>query len=183
MKKLLFLFLVSDFLFSACKTSEDDIPVIEIVSLYVNDNETNYRDKIEDLPVLAIGDELKIDLKLTGKKMGLSRFVIQEKKAISQEMNGEKESEINLFSMDIEYSKNEVSNALGNPEEGTLAFKDEVYKTTVKVKFTIIAIAKEAAIVFYLSSKGNGSNEATKMELNLQLSNNSIPTIEITEFI
>jgi hypothetical protein len=179
MKKVLFLFLVLNFLFSACKTSEDDIPVIEIASLYVNDNETNYRDKIEDLPVLAIGDELTIDLKLTGKKMGLSRFVIQERKAISQELNEEEKSKMNLFSMDIEYNENEVSNALGKPEEGTLAFKDEVYTATVKVKFTIIAIAEEAAVLFYLS--GNGNNEAVKMELNLQLSNNSIPTIEITE--
>ncbi|KAA6321349.1 hypothetical protein EZS27_028990 [termite gut metagenome] len=77
MKKLLFVFLVLNFLFSACKTSEDDIPVIEMVSLYVNDSKTNYRDKTEDLPVLAIGDELTIELKLTGRKMGLSRFLIQ----------------------------------------------------------------------------------------------------------
>ncbi|KAA6321350.1 hypothetical protein EZS27_028991 [termite gut metagenome] len=92
-------------------------------------------------------------------------------------MTEKEKLEMNLFSIDIEYSAKEVSNALSKPEEGLLAFNDGVFKTTVKVKLTVRSIAKETAVLFYLSPKGDGSNAATKMELNLRLSNHSISMI------
>jgi hypothetical protein len=66
MKKWLFLFLL--FLFAGCDISNDDMPTIEIVKIYVNEEEDiNYCNKIDELPDLTVGDELIIELDLKGK--------------------------------------------------------------------------------------------------------------------
>ncbi|KAA6334626.1 hypothetical protein EZS27_017072 [termite gut metagenome] len=176
MKTQLLLVLLSAFLFAGCDISNDDMPTIEIVKLYVNDDETNYFDKTDKLPVLAVGDELTIELDLKGKKVDLSRFAIQEGRESLQE--NEKPDD-KLFAIDIEFNENDVSNTISKPEEGTLAFKDGVQRANLKIKATITDIADSAAILVYLSSKGH--SEAAKMEIDLKLLNNETPTILITE--
>ncbi|KAA6328900.1 hypothetical protein EZS27_022250, partial [termite gut metagenome] len=161
MKKWLFLFL--PFLFAGCDTSNDDMPTIEIVKLYVNDEDINYCNKIDELPVLAVGDELVIELNLKGKKVDLSRFLLKEGK--EELLPDGKESEKKLFSFAIELNEEVISNTISKPEEGMLAFKDGVRRANLKIKVTITDIVNEAAILFYLSSKGN--SETVKTEINL----------------
>ncbi|KAA6318434.1 hypothetical protein EZS27_031556 [termite gut metagenome] len=176
MKKQLLLVLLSAFLFVGCDISNDDMPTIEIVKLYVNDDETNYFDKIDKLPVLAVGDELSIELDLKGKKVDLSRFAIQEGRESLQEGEEPKDK---LFTISVEFNEDEVSNTISKPEEGTLAFKDGIGSANLKIKATITDVADSAAILFYLSSKGH--SEAAKTEIALKLLNNDTPTILITE--
>ncbi|KAA6345807.1 hypothetical protein EZS27_006654 [termite gut metagenome] len=173
MKKWLFLFL--PFLFAGCDTSNDDMPTIEIVKLYVNDEDINYRNKIDKLPDLTVGDELIIELDLRGKKVDLSRFLVQEGKELLPE---ERESGI-FFSFAIGFNEEVISNTISKPEEGMLAFKDGIRRTNLEIKVTITDVVNEAAILFYLSSKGHA--ETVKTGISLKLSNSDTPTIKITE--
>jgi hypothetical protein len=174
MKKLLLLALLPALLFAGCDVSSDDTPTINIVKFYVNDDQTNYFDKTDKLPVLAVGDELTIELALEGK-VDLSRFAVQE----GREPMDDEEQEDKLFAINIEFNENEVSNTISKPEEGTLAFKDGVRRANLKIKTTITDIADSAAILFYLSSKGH--SEAAKTEIALKLLNSDTPSIVITE--
>ncbi|KAA6351031.1 hypothetical protein EZS27_001594 [termite gut metagenome] len=174
MKKLLLLALLPALLFAGCDVSSDDMPTINIVKFYVNDDQTNYFDKTDKLPVLAVGDELTIELALEGK-VDLSRFAVQE----GREPMDDEEQEDKLFAINIEFNENEVSNTISKPEEGTLAFKDGVRRANLKIKTTITDIADSAAILFYLSSKGH--SEAAKTEIALKLLNSDTPSIVITE--
>jgi hypothetical protein len=174
MKKWLFLFL--PFLFAGCDTSNNDMPTIEIIKLNVNDQDIDYRNKIDELPVLAVGDELVIELDLRGKKVDLSRFLIKEKKELLLE---EKESEKKWFSFFIKFNEEDISNTISKPEEGTLAFKNGIRRANLEIKITITDVIDEAAILFYLSSKGH--SETVKTGINLKLSNSNTPAIKITE--
>jgi hypothetical protein len=174
MQKWLFLFPM--FLFAGCDISNDDMPTIEIVKLYVNDEDINYCNKIDELPVLTVGDELIIELDLRAKKVDLSRFLIQEGKELLPE---ERESEKKMFSFSIEHNEEVISNTISKPEEGMLAFKDGVHRAIVEIKVTITDVVNEAAILFYLSSKGHA--QTIKTGINLKLWNSDTPTIKITK--
>jgi hypothetical protein len=143
----------------------------------VNEEEDiNYCNKIDELPVLTVGDELIIELDLRGKKIDLSRFLIQEGKDPLPE---ERESEKKLFSFSIEFDEEVISNTISKPEDGMLAFKDGIHRVNLEIKVTITDVVNEAAILFYLSSKGH--SETVKTGINLELLNSDTPTIKITE--
>lgn len=179
MKTLSIFLLLWTFLFAGCNTSNDDIPVIEVVKLCVNDDDTNYYNKLDELPVLTIGDELTIELNLRGSKLDLSHFAVQEGK---EEILQNNEPDTKLFSFVLDFNENEISNTISSPEEGTLAFKDGVHRASLRVTATVMNIAEgTVSILFYLSSKGH--TEANKMEINLTLANNAVPTTKLKESI
>jgi hypothetical protein len=163
MKKRQLLALLPAFLFvTGCDVSTGSMPTITIVAVCVNGDQTNYSDRTDKLPTLSVGDELTVELALEGNG-DLSRFAVQEGR---EPLQGEEEQG-ELFAFTIEFNYEEVSNTISKPEEGTLAFKDGVRKANLTIKIVVTDVANDAAILFYLSSKGHSEAAKTGIILNL----------------
>ena len=134
----------------ACSNSGES-PVIKIEQLYVkaesdsdSAKEEDYANKMDELPALKVGDEVKALLLLDGNGAELKTFKLQKDndEALATKLN---------------YEKNEVSTEgnLTDEENGQLRFKDGVTQTKVLVQATIKQVDKngDVRLEFYLSSK------------------------------
>ena len=134
----------------ACSNSGES-PVIKIEKLYVkaesdsdSAKEEDYANKMDELPALKVGDEVKALLLLDGNGAELKTFKLQKDndEALDTKLN---------------YEKNEVSTEgnLTDEENGQLRFKDGVTQTKVLVQATIKQVDKngDVRLEFYLSSK------------------------------
>lgn len=134
----------------ACSNSGES-PVIKIEQLYVkaesdsdSAKEEDYANKMDELPALKVGDEVKALLLLDGNGAELKTFKLQKDndEALDTKLN---------------YEKNEVSTEgnLTDEENGQLRFKDGVTQTKVLVQATIKQVDKngDVRLEFYLSSK------------------------------
>ena len=134
----------------ACSNSGES-PVIKIEKLYVkaesdsdSAKEEDYANKMDELPALKVGDEVKALLLLDGNGAELKTFKLQKDndEALDTKLN---------------YEKNEVSTEgnLTDAENGQLRFKDGVTQTKVLVQATIKQVDKngDVRLEFYLSSK------------------------------
>lgn len=134
----------------ACSNSGES-PVIKNEKLYVkaesdsdSAKEEDYANKMDELPALKVGDEVKALLLLDGNGAELKTFKLQKDndEALDTKLN---------------YEKNEVSTEgnLTDEENGQLRFKDGVTQTKVLVQATIKQVDKngDVRLEFYLSSK------------------------------
>ena len=134
----------------ACSNSGES-PVIKIEKLYVkaesdsdSAKEEDYANKMDELPALKVGDEVKALLLLDGNGAELKTFKLQKDndEALDTKLN---------------YEKNEESTEgnLTDEENGQLRFKDGVTQTKVLVQATIKQVDKngDVRLEFYLSSK------------------------------
>ena len=134
----------------ACSNSGES-PVIKIEKLYVkaesdsdSAKEEDYANKMDELPALKVGDEVKALLLLDGNGAELKTFKLQKDndEALDTKLN---------------YEKNEVSTEgnLTDEENAQLRFKDGVTQTKVLVQATIKQVDKngDVRLEFYLSSK------------------------------
>ena len=132
----------------ACSNSGES-PVIKIEKLYVKAEsnsdgakEEDYANKMDELPDLKVGDEVKALLFLDGNGAELKTFKLQN----------DDELDTRLF-----YEKTEVSTEgnLTDEEKGQLRFKDGVKQTRIMVRATIEHVDKngDVRLEFYLSSK------------------------------
>ena len=125
--------------------------MIKIEQLYVkaesdsdSAKEEDYANKMDELPALKVGDEVKALLLLDGNGAELKTFKLQKDndEALDTKLN---------------YEKNEVSTEgnLTDEENGQLRFKDGVTQTKVLVQATIKQVDKngDVRLEFYLSSK------------------------------
>ncbi len=132
----------------ACSNSGES-PVIKIEKLYVKAEsnsdgakEEDYANKMDELPDLKVGDEVKALLFLDGNGAELKTFKLQN----------DDELDTKLF-----YEKTEVSTEgnLTDEEKGQLRFKDGVKQTRIMVRAIIEHVDKngDVRLEFYLSSK------------------------------
>ena len=132
----------------ACSNSGES-PVIKIEKLYVKAEsnsdgakEEDYANKMDELPDLKVGDEVKALLFLDGNGAELKTFKLQN----------DDELDTKLF-----YEKTEVSTEgnLTDEEKGQLRFKDGVKQARIMVRATIEHVDKngDVRLEFYLSSK------------------------------
>lgn len=159
MKKL-FVSLLLPGLLAAC-TSSAPSPVIEMAGLYVNDNGVDYARQMEALPLLKVGDEMAISLKLDGRGEDLNTFLVKEdtseikKAAVSIDIAQVAEE---TLSSDKEFT---------DKKSGKLGFKDGVSQACVGVRAKVCAITPEGVkLKFYLFSKPVDC-EGAKYELNI----------------
>ncbi len=134
----------------ACSNSGES-PVIKIEKLYVKAEsdsdgakEEDYANKMDELPTLKVGDEVKALLLLDGNGAELKTFKLQKD-------NDE------ALDTKLVYQKTEVSTEgnLTDEENGQLRFKDGVTQTRIMVRATIAHVDKngDVRLEFYLSSK------------------------------
>lgn len=132
----------------ACSNSGES-PVIKIEKLYVkaesnsdSSKEEDYANKMDELPALKVGDEVKALLLLDGNGAELKSFQLQNDDELATK----------LF-----YEKTEVTTEgnLTDEEKGQLRFKDGVTQTKIMVQATINHVDKngDVRLEFYLSSK------------------------------
>lgn len=160
MKKLFISLLLSGLL-AACTNSVPS-PVIEMTGLYVNDGEVDYAGQMEALPVLQVGDEMAISLRLDGNGEELNTFLVKEDT-----------SQIKKAAVSIDFEQ-VAEETLSNDREftdkksGKLGFKDGVSQALVGVRATVQAITPEGVkLKFYLFSKPVDC-EGAKYELNIK---------------
>ncbi|WP_294630258.1 DUF5035 domain-containing protein [uncultured Bacteroides sp.] len=147
MKKIMWLL---PLFLGACSNSGES-PVIKIEKLYVkaesdsdSTTEEDYANKMEELPVLKEGDEVKALLLLDGNGSELKTFTFQK-------------DDNKALTTHLVYEKSEVSTEgnLTNEKNGQLRFKDGVTTTRVMVQATVSQVDKngDVRLKFYLSSK------------------------------
>lgn len=133
----------------ACSNSGES-PVIKIEKLYVKaDSDTDsakeedYANRMDELPALKVGDEVKALLLLDGNGAELKTFTLQNDKAVKAKPVFLQESEIS------------TEGNLTDESKGQYRFKDGIRQTKVKVEATVVHIDKdgEVKLSFYLSSK------------------------------
>lgn len=150
-----FILVFSIFLFTGCLDSESDMPIMDIVGIYItgDEGETNYANQFNNMSPLTEGDEVDILFDLAGNGNDLRSFIVKA--------DNEKLKTIMFFMID------EVSNEFSDIEEGILVFVDGVAETglTVKVKITA-PMDGEQPVSFYLSSKA-ADCQGARIELKL----------------
>lgn len=142
------LFLLPLFL-GAC-SDKGESPVITIERLCVDVvnsdaggvTEENYANRMDELPALKVGDEVKAYLLLDGKGSELKTFKLQNDEEVA-------------FELYYEHSQVSTEGNLTDEESGQLRFKDGVTQSKVMVKATIKQVDKngDVKLTFYLSSK------------------------------
>lgn len=156
MKKLLaFLFSLS--LLTACTDSVPS-PIIEMARLYLNDdNRVDYAQRMGELPLLKVDDEIDIRLKLDGNGEDLNTFLVD-----TSEVNKEKVTI--AFNM-IQEETLSKDKEFTDKENGKLGFKDGVSQIVVGVKAKVCKVTPEGVTLrFYLFSKP-AESEGAKYEL------------------
>lgn len=146
----------------ACSNSGES-PVIKIEKLYVkaesnsdSAKEEDYANKMDELPALKVGDEVKALLLLDGNGSELKTFKLQKD-------NDE------VLATELDYAKTEVTTEgnLTDEENGQLRFKDGVTQTRVMVRATVKEDKNgDVKLEFYLSSKAEC--EGAQEELGLK---------------
>lgn len=132
----------------ACSNSGES-PVIKIEKLYVkaeSDSDSakeDYANKMDELPALKVGDEVKALLLLDGNGSELKTFTLQNDEEVKAKPNFLTESEIS------------TEGNLTDESKGQYRFKDGVRQTKVEVEATVIHVNEngEVKLSFYLSSK------------------------------
>lgn len=147
------LFLLPLFL-GACSNSEES-PVITIDKLLVNDDkEVNYANRMDELPVLKVGDKIDALLSLDGNGSELKTFKLQNDDEVKTELL---------------YEKTEVTTEgnLTDEQKGQLRFKDGVTVSRVLVHATVDRVDKngDVKLVFYLSSKAECEGAQEEIDL------------------
>lgn len=138
-------------LFLGACSDNGESPMIKIEKLHVIAESTvegaekeNYANKMDELPVLKEGDEIKALLLLDGNGAELKTFKLQK--------DNDEALDTKLI-----YEKAEVSTEgnLTDEENGQLRFKDGVTHTRIMVRATIVHVDKngDVKMEFYLSSK------------------------------
>ncbi|MCD7902135.1 MAG: DUF5035 family protein [Bacteroides sp.] len=158
MKKVFVLCFFFIFLFG-CSTDDSDTPILKLIGVYVNDDDTNYAKYPERLPPLSVSDEVDISFSLNGNGNYLRTFVMRnENSNITTTM---------FFYVD------DVSDELTDIENGLLAFKD-IEETNVAIKAIVTSLSEEdPSLSFFLSSKAVDSQGATfKLDLVLNKEEN-----------
>ncbi len=156
MKKLLIFLL--PLLWMGCSDSVDS-PVIEVKGLYIeSDNAAeankNYADAMDELPVLSVGDFVKVNLLLDGNGSELKSFLLKSDENVDTQLY-------------FEHTEVSDEENLTNPEHGQLRFSDGVDKARLMVKATVTAADSEgnAKLIFYLSSKAECDGAQEEIEL------------------
>lgn len=147
------LFLLPLFL-GACSNSEES-PVITIDKLLVNDDkEVNYANRMDELPVLKVGDKIDALLSLDGNGSELKTFKLQNDDEVKTELL---------------YEKTEVTTEgnLTDEQKGQLRFKDGVTVSRVLVHATVDRVDKngDVKLIFYLSSKAECEGAQEEIDL------------------
>lgn len=147
------LFLLPLFL-GACSNSEES-PVITIDKLLVNDDkEVNYANRMDELPVLKVGDKIDALLSLDGNGSELKTFKLQNDDVVKTELL---------------YEKTEVTTEgnLTDEQKGQLRFKDGVTVSRVLVHATVDRVDKngDVKLIFYLSSKAECEGAQEEIDL------------------
>ncbi|WP_288147654.1 DUF5035 domain-containing protein [Bacteroides acidifaciens] len=133
----------------ACSNSGES-PVIKIEKLYVkvesdgdSAKEEDYANKMDELPALKVGDEVKALLLLDGNGAELKTFTLQNDEEVKAKPKFLMESEIS------------TEGNLTDESKGQYRFKDGVRQTKVEVEATVIHVNEdgEVRLSFYLSSK------------------------------
>lgn len=161
------LFLLPLFL-GACSKSENS-PVITIEKLFVDarqdgdadedageadDEKENYANRMDEIPVLKVGDKVDAFLSLDGNGAELKTFKLQSADEVEAK---------------LDYNNNEVSNEgnLTDADKGQLRFKDGVTKAKVLVHATVDHVDKngDVKLSFYLSSKAECDGAQEEIDL------------------
>ena len=138
----------------ACSNSGES-PVIKIEKLYVkvesdgdSAKEEDYANKMDELPALKVGDEVKALLLLDGNGAELKTFTLQNDEEVKAKPKFLMESEISTEGNLTDESKTVAT-------VGQYRFKDGVRQTKVEVEATVIHVNEdgEVKLSFYLSSK------------------------------
>ncbi|WP_455593261.1 DUF5035 family protein [Bacteroides sp.] len=155
MKKLL-AFVLPLSLLAAC-TSSVPSPVIEVTGLYLNDDETDYAQRMGEIPLLKVDDEMDIQLRLDGNGEELNTFLVD-----TSEVNKEK---VTIAFDEIPEETLSKDKEFTDKENGKLGFKDGVSQTVVGVKAKVCKVTPEGVTFrFYLFSKP-AESEGAKYEL------------------
>lgn len=160
MKELL-AFVLPLSLLTACADSAPS-PVIEVTGIYVNEDNTDYAQRLSELPSLSVDDEMDIHLRLDGNGEYLNTFLVDtsevNKEKIAIAFDGLAEE---TLSKDKEFT---------DKENGKLGFKDGISQTVVGVKAKVRKITPEGVTFrFYLFSK-SVDGEGAKYELKIKTS-------------
>ena len=158
MKKLL-AFLLPVSLLTACISSAPS-PVIEVAGLYINGDDTDYTQHMNEMPSLKLDDEMTISLKLDGNGEELNTFLVD-----TSEVNKQKVTIVFDEVSDETLSKDKE---FTDKDNGRLGFKDGVSQTLVGVKAKVRKITPEGVTFrFYLFSKP-ADCEGAKYELKVR---------------
>lgn len=142
MKKCLLLLPFLLFLF-ACSEDKTDMPRLEFTSIFLNGADEDFSKNLEDIPPLSPGDYIDVSLLLDGNGTDLKTFVM-------------KCDNENIESA-LTFSEDEVSNDFTSLPEESLRFKDEVQRTVISVKLTVLgAREEEVNVCFNLNTKHKG---------------------------
>lgn len=151
MKKIL-LFLLP-LLWVACSDNNAS-PIIEVKKLYINDGDTNYANKMDELPTLKKGDKVSVALILDGNGSDLKSFQLQK--------FGDVSTQILYQHSDVTDDEN-----LTDEGKGHLRFSDGVNETEVMVNATVTEVDEkgDVKLSFYLSSKSECDGAQEEIDL------------------
>ena len=139
--KTIFSLLLVSVLLLACANNELS-PVISVTNLHLSGDETDYAEAAESMPVLKVGDEVDVTLRLSGNGAELKTFQVNSSAEVKLDELGFNPKEV---SPETDFT---------NVEKGRLRFVDGVNTTTLMVKAMVIStVKKETKLSFYLSSK------------------------------
>lgn len=145
MRKTLALLFVA-LLLLGCSDSQSDTPLLKLVNVYIGEDETNYAESLEQLPVLSLGDEVDLTFQLDGNGHYLKTFVVV--------------NDNSSLATEVRYVDKDVSEELSEEFEGV--FFNDIYKTQVEVKATVVRLREESpTLSFFLSSKTMKSEGAS----------------------
>lgn len=132
-------------IFTIVGCNDDDkanMPQLQIVEVFVNDDETNYADNLQDITGLTIGDKIDIKVLLDGNGADLMTLNVRENE-------GHLRNVLSYDDKDVTDDPN-----FTKPQEGTLVFVDGVSSSVVTIHTNVVSRADHYYYIhFYLSSK------------------------------
>ncbi|MCD8078884.1 MAG: DUF5035 domain-containing protein [Bacteroides sp.] len=150
-KILLILSLFTVIGLSGCTDSDaDDTPLISVLGIYLNDDDTDYAYDPEELPVLTRNDVLTLIMQLDGKGAELKSFYA----SLVEGEDGDLSHVVRVIISDYEEDHVTDDSNFTNPEDGRVGFVDGVTKSQVTAQVKIrTSQENEAEVGFYLSSR------------------------------
>lgn len=149
MRKKFLMILLGTYIFSSCTTDGAISPTIDVERLSVNGIAT------KENPSVKVGDELELQLDLSGNGSDLKTFQAKADK-----------NEMNLVLADYEEQNVSQDKNFTNINACKISFIDGVMHTSVKVKATVESVQEDTLVLnFYLSAKADCDGSTLEVKL------------------